>query len=70
MMRVINEPSLDALADKVQLQNQADLVRWNPQILDAKKIAPGDEVWLVMRPEVPAGKYKTLKRFCKELCRQ
>lgn len=64
MMRVINEPTLDALATKYGFK-QADLVRWNPQILDGKKIAPGDEVWLVMRPEVPAGKYKTLKDFAK-----
>lgn len=65
MMRVVNEPSLDAMATKYGLK-VADLERWNPQILDATKLSPGDEVWLAMRPSAPAGKHKTLKAFCKD----
>jgi hypothetical protein len=63
MMRVVNERSLDDLATKYGLKS-SDLERWNPQIIDPKALVSGEEVWLVMRPSVPAGKHKTLKAFC------
>ena len=65
MMRVVNEPSLAALATKYGF-TLAELIRWNPQIKDPTKVKSGDEVWRVMRTEAPAGKHKTLKAFCKD----
>lgn len=64
MTRVVNERKLTELAAKYGF-NAAKVRKLNPEIKDPNKLKPDDIVWLVQRPTVAPGIYRTLSDFCK-----
>lgn len=66
MVKVVNDRTLADLARRYSLGSEQRLRNLNPEI-DPNALTPGQTIWRVVRPRMPAGFFTGLETFCQEV---